>query len=175
MWRVEIEWLAAPPLGISRKESIRGWQGSCYTMSNVGKRRAMEREYMHGHEKWIVQSGTELAGSADRWVIQLRHSIRIFDDQMHSWAGGVAIMNDGERKDEDNSWRVLQDIVKQAWNGILTFSFLFFSFPNWNNLLCLLFHCKKVKLIKLLFSYNGITTSFPVHSSHLFIFFKCGS
>lgn len=53
-------------------------------MSNVEKRRAMERENMHGHEKWIVQSGTELAGSADRWVIQLRRSIRIFDDQMHS-------------------------------------------------------------------------------------------
>lgn len=63
----------------------------------------MEREYMHGHEKGIVQSGTEFAGLADRWVIQLRHSIRIFDDQMHSLVGGVAFMNDGERKDEVNS------------------------------------------------------------------------
>lgn len=30
----------------------------------------MEREYMHGHAKRVVQSGTLLAGLADRWVIQ---------------------------------------------------------------------------------------------------------
>lgn len=40
---------------------------------------------------------------------------------MHPLAGGVAFTNTGERRDEVNSRRVLQDIVKQAWNGILTF------------------------------------------------------
>ncbi|EHK41277.1 hypothetical protein TRIATDRAFT_259219 [Trichoderma atroviride IMI 206040] len=49
-----------------QKEACGDDEERCYMMSNVKKRRAMEREYVHGHAKRVVQSGTLLAVLADR-------------------------------------------------------------------------------------------------------------